>query len=93
MPQVEALIDRAFVLDPDYDHGAIHQFLIAFEGVRVDADGDPAARCTHTMKIPIVSAKHDSWFEECKEKIKANENQEIITPFYGQDANITKPKK
>lgn len=44
IPQVEALIDRAYGLDPDYGQGAIHQFLIAFEGLRVDAAGDPVER-------------------------------------------------
>jgi predicted anti-sigma-YlaC factor YlaD len=33
-PIVEALIDRAFELDPDFDHGAIHSFLINYESSR-----------------------------------------------------------
>jgi predicted anti-sigma-YlaC factor YlaD len=41
---VEALIDRAFELDPDYDHGAIHGFLITYEGLRQGAGGDPDER-------------------------------------------------
>ena len=34
---VEALIDRAFELDPDFDHGAIHSFLINYESSRPGA--------------------------------------------------------
>jgi len=30
-PLVEALIDRALALDEDYDHGAIHGFLVTYE--------------------------------------------------------------
>ena len=41
---VEALIDRAFELDPDYDYGAIHGFLIQYEGSRQGAAGDWAER-------------------------------------------------
>jgi predicted anti-sigma-YlaC factor YlaD len=41
---VEALIDRAFELDPDYDSGAIHNFLITYESVRVGATKDFEAR-------------------------------------------------
>jgi predicted anti-sigma-YlaC factor YlaD len=41
---VEALIDRAFELDPDYDFGAIHNFLITYESVRVGATKDFASR-------------------------------------------------
>ncbi len=41
---VEALIDRALELDPDFDSGAIHGFLITYETARQGAKGDPAAR-------------------------------------------------
>jgi predicted anti-sigma-YlaC factor YlaD len=43
-PIVEALIDRAFALDPDFDAGAIHGFLINYETSRQGASGDSAAR-------------------------------------------------
>jgi predicted anti-sigma-YlaC factor YlaD len=44
LPQVEAVIDRALVLDPDFDHGAIHSFLITYELSRQGASGDPVER-------------------------------------------------
>lgn len=37
LPQMEALIDRAFELDADWGEGAIHNFLIAYEMNRPDA--------------------------------------------------------
>lgn len=43
-PQAEALIDRAYELNPDYDHGAIEQFLISYESARPGVRGDFAAR-------------------------------------------------
>jgi len=43
-PIVEALIDRAFELDPDFDSGAIHGFLINYELARQGASGDPVVR-------------------------------------------------
>ena len=39
LPQMEALIDRAFELDADWGEGAIHSFLIAYEMNRQD-DGN-----------------------------------------------------
>ena len=42
-PIVEALIDRAFELDPDFDSGAIHGFLINYEMARQGGKGNPAA--------------------------------------------------
>jgi predicted anti-sigma-YlaC factor YlaD len=44
-PVVEALIDRALALDSDYDHGAIHGFLISYEPSRQGIKGDFAERC------------------------------------------------
>jgi predicted anti-sigma-YlaC factor YlaD len=44
VPCVEALIDRAAELDPDFDHGALHSFLITYEMARSGVPGDPAAR-------------------------------------------------
>lgn len=43
-PIVEALIDRALVLDPDFDFGAIHGFLVSYEMARQGGTGNPAAR-------------------------------------------------
>jgi len=42
--QVEALIDRAYELDPGFDHGVIEQFLISYESARQGAKGDFAGR-------------------------------------------------
>ena len=44
IPQMEALLDRASALDPDWDDGAIHSFLITYEMARQGAPGDPVAR-------------------------------------------------
>jgi predicted anti-sigma-YlaC factor YlaD len=41
---VEALIDRALVLDETFDSGAIHSFLITYEASRNGAEGDFAVR-------------------------------------------------
>jgi predicted anti-sigma-YlaC factor YlaD len=43
-PQVEALIDRAYALNPDYQHGAIDEFLISYESARQGVKGDFAGR-------------------------------------------------
>jgi predicted anti-sigma-YlaC factor YlaD len=43
-PIVEALIDRAHELDPDFEHGAIEQFLISYEGARQGAKQDFVVR-------------------------------------------------
>ncbi len=44
LPQMEALIDRAFELDADWGEGAIHNFLIAYEMNRPDTANDRERR-------------------------------------------------
>jgi predicted anti-sigma-YlaC factor YlaD len=44
LPKVEALIDRALVLDESFDHGAVHTFLITYEMNRRAGEGDPVPR-------------------------------------------------
>lgn len=44
LPVVEALMKRGLALDPAFDHGAIHEFLIAFEGSRSEAMGGSIER-------------------------------------------------
>jgi predicted anti-sigma-YlaC factor YlaD len=41
LPQVAALADRAMALDPDFDHGALHSFMITFAFARSDVSEDP----------------------------------------------------
>ncbi len=43
-PIVEALINRSLQLDAEFDHGAIHGFLISYESARQGAKGDFAVR-------------------------------------------------
>jgi predicted anti-sigma-YlaC factor YlaD len=43
-PIAEALVDRACALDPDFDSGAIHGFLISYEPARQGAKGDASSR-------------------------------------------------
>jgi predicted anti-sigma-YlaC factor YlaD len=57
LPFVEALIDRAFQLKEDFDHGAIHTFLITFEGSRQGVKGDATVRSrTHFQRAMELSS-------------------------------------
>jgi len=58
-PIVEALIDRALQLNPDYDFGAIHNFLITYESVRRTASGDfvPRSRLHFERALELTSGQ------------------------------------
>jgi predicted anti-sigma-YlaC factor YlaD len=61
-PIVEALIDRALELNPDYDFGAIHNFLISYEAVRRTASGDfaPRSRKNFERAVELTSGQSAS---------------------------------
>lgn len=44
LPQVDALIDRAMALDPDYGQGALYAFLISYEFARVNSEDEAISR-------------------------------------------------
>ena len=56
-PIVEALIDRAFELNPDFEFGAIHDFLINYEPSRQGAAGDPVARARRHFDREVALTK------------------------------------
>jgi predicted anti-sigma-YlaC factor YlaD len=55
---IEALIDRARELDADFDHGAIHSFLISYEMVRPGGAGDPAERARQHCDRALALSSH-----------------------------------
>lgn len=44
-------------------------------------------------EIPIVGATGDDWQSKIIERLDRGENDKIVLPLYGQNANITKPRK
>ena len=45
------------------------------------------------LGVPIVGETGDSWRESALGRLSSGEDDQVILPFYGGDANITKPKK
>ena len=65
VPLMQALIDRALVLDESFDAGAIHTFLISYEPVRQGAKGDPRRARSITSSVrcssPVACKPHRTW--------------------------------
>ena len=53
VPQMEALVDRALELDENWDHGALHTFLITYEMARMGVTGDPAERARREFELAM----------------------------------------
>ncbi len=60
LPLVEAMIDRALVLDEGFGDGAIHSFLITYEMSRPGGTGDPAARSKEHFDRAMALTKGQS---------------------------------
>lgn len=46
-----------------------------------------------TLAIPIVASKGEDWQGIALARLEAGENDHLALPFYGGEANITKPRK
>ena len=73
-PIVEALIDRALELDPDYDFGAIHNFLVTYESVRRTASGDfaPRSRKHFERAVELTSGQSASPYVALAETVSVS---------------------
>lgn len=44
-------------------------------------------------KIPIIGETGSDWQTRVVTRLEAGENEKIVLPFYGGEANITRPRK
>lgn len=63
----------------------------SFTGLRIGAA--TLNTIAHTMSIPIVGTTSERWIEDGMKRLQAEEDDKIIIPEYGRDANITTPRK
>lgn len=54
IPQMEALIDRALVLDPAWERGTLHSFMITYSMARQGGQGDPVEQARHHFDQAIA---------------------------------------
>lgn len=64
----------------------------SFTGLRIGIA--VANTLTHELKVPIVGvADEDQWLQRGLSRLKNGENDQLVLPEYGGEANITLPKK
>ncbi len=62
----------------------------SFTGLRIGLSVANAA--AYGLQIPVVATQGDNWAQKGIERLQAGEQDEVALPFYGREANITKPK-
>ena len=46
-----------------------------------------------TLNIPIVGTTSENWQTQALTRLENGENDRLVMPLYGREANITKPRK
>lgn len=46
-----------------------------------------------TKQIPIVGSTGETWQKDALASLAAGQNDKLVMPLYGSEANITKPRK
>lgn len=46
-----------------------------------------------TLDVPIVGVSGENWVNEGRRRLESGENDRLVMPLYGREANITKPRK
>lgn len=94
VPRMEALIDRANALDPDYDSGSIQSFLMSYELARVGAAGDPVERARRHFDraVELTNGKkvapYVTWAESvCVQQQDAAEFRRLLNTALAIDVN------
>ncbi len=63
----------------------------SFTGIRIGLT--VANTLADSLAIPIVGSTDSNWQSELIKGIRDGRDDRIVMPFYGSDANITKPRK
>ena len=70
---------------------AVYQGPGSFTGLRIGLT--VMNTLADSYQLPIVGETSDDWLEVALGRLSDNQNDKLVMPVYGRDANITKPRK
>ena len=89
--KVEQLLDQQHKKFQDVQGIVCFQGPGSFTGLRIGLTvGNTLA---YSYSIPIVGTSGDDWVKDGLQKLCSGQNDTLVMPEYGADANITTPRK
>lgn len=90
-PEVDALLADQNISYDDLSGLIVYQGPGSFTGLRIGMT--VANAIAHELQLPIVGSTGDNWIVDGVQQLKTAKPGAILTPVYGGEANITKPRK
>lgn len=91
LQRIEALLAECNIALGDLEGIVVYQGPGSFTGLRIGIA--VANTLAYALAIPIVGAVGEAWQRQGVTLLKNQHAPQVIIPQYGQEANITAPKK
>lgn len=91
LTKINAALDSQGLNWPDITAVIIFRGPGSFTSLRIGVT--VANTIAYTQDIPIVGTMGEAWIREGVERFKNGESDTQVTPHYGAEPNITKPKR
>jgi tRNA threonylcarbamoyladenosine biosynthesis protein TsaB len=91
LKRIDTLLLSAEVKKEDIDGIVVYQGPGSFTGLRIGIS--VANTLAYAWSIPVAGGVGEHWREEAILSFRKQKSQQIIVPQYGQEANITAPRK
>ena len=90
--KIDALLAKKKLVQREIDGLISYQGPGSFTGLRIGMT--VANTVAYVLGVPHVGAQSDSWLESgVKQLTNTSTKNPIVTPEYGADANVTRPRK
>jgi tRNA threonylcarbamoyladenosine biosynthesis protein TsaB len=91
MPEIELLLDSQKLKLTDVSGIVVYRGPGSFTGLRIGIT--VANTLAYSLNIPITGGAGEAWLKDGLDALESALAAGIVTPEYGGEANVTKPRK